>query len=158
VTGTFFLDSSALIKLYHQEPGTERVEEIFATADATLVISELATVELRSALARKVRTGEITVQAEEEVVRNFDQDCADRFMSEPLTSAVVHQAKELLKKHGHQRALRSLDAIQLATFAIVRAREEVVFVCADGRLCGIVEAEGHSALNPEEKWSEHADE
>jgi hypothetical protein len=76
--------------------------------------------------------------------------CADRFLTEPLTSAVIHQAKELLKKHGHQRALRSLDAIQLATFAIVRAREEAVFVCADGRLCEIVKGEGHSALDPEE--------
>jgi len=36
VTGTFFLDSSALIKLYHQEPGTERVEEIFAAPDTSL--------------------------------------------------------------------------------------------------------------------------
>jgi hypothetical protein len=40
-----------------------------------VVISELTTIELRSALARKVRTGEITVQAEEEVVGNVDQDC-----------------------------------------------------------------------------------
>ena len=68
----------------------------------------------------------------------------------PRDRAVVQQAKELLKKHGHQRALRSLDALQVATFAIVRAREEAAFVCADGRLCEIVKAEGHSALNPEE--------
>jgi predicted nucleic acid-binding protein len=60
VTGSFFLDSSALIKLYHEEPGTERVEEIFATSETSLVVSELAAVELQSALARKVRTGEIT--------------------------------------------------------------------------------------------------
>jgi uncharacterized protein len=150
VTGTFFLDSSALIKLYHEEPGTERVEEIFATSEASLVVSELAAVELQSALARKVRTGEITLEAEEEVVRDFEQDCADRFVIEPLTSTIVQEAKRLLKKHGHQRALRSLDALQVATFAIVRAREEAIFVCADGRLCEIVKAEGHSPLNPEE--------
>jgi predicted nucleic acid-binding protein len=150
VTGTFFLDSSALIKLYHEEPGTERVEEIFATGEVSLVVSELAAVELQSALARKVRTGEITVQGEGEVLRNFEHDCADRFVIEPLTSAVAQGAKELLKKHGHQRALRSLDALQVATFAIVRARAEAVFVCADGRLCEIVKAEGHSTLNPEE--------
>jgi predicted nucleic acid-binding protein len=150
VTGTLFLDSSALIKLYHQELGTERVEEMFAAPDTSLVISELATVEVRSALARKVRTGEITLQAEEEVLRNFEQDCADRFVIEPLSSAIAERAKELLSKHGHQRALRSLDALQVATFAIVRAREEAVFVCTDGRLCEIVKAEGHSALNREE--------
>jgi hypothetical protein len=126
------------------------VEEIFAASDASLVISELAAVELHSTLARKVRTSAITVEAEQEVLRNFEQDCEDRFTIEPLTGVVLDQAKALLKKHGHVRALRSLDAIQLATFAIVRARQEIVFVCADGRLCDIVKDEGYSALNPEE--------
>ena len=60
MTGVFFLDSSALIKLYHNEPGTERVDHLFAATDTTLVISELTAVEMYSALARKVRTGEIT--------------------------------------------------------------------------------------------------
>ena len=152
MSARFFLDSSALIKLYHQEVGTERLEEMFAT-DASLVISELAVVELHSALARKVRTGEIPVDSCEQVARNFDQDCADRFDIEPLTSAVVQQAKELLNKHGRQRALRSLDALQLASFAIVRASEEAIFVCADGHLCEIVRLEGFSVLNPEEAVS-----
>lgn len=150
MSGAFFLDSSALIKLYHQETGTERVEELFAVADSSLVISDLAALELQSALARKVRTGDITLHAAEEVVRNFDHDCQERFMTEPLTSSVVNRATALLKKHGHVRGLRSLDALQLASFGIVRARVEAVFVCADGRLCEIVKAEGHSALNPEE--------
>ena len=145
----FFLDSSALIKLYHQELGTERVEEIFAT-DAPLVISELAVVELHSGLARKVRTGEIPAESCDEAVRSFEQDCAERFAIEPLNSAVAQQAKELLNKHGRQRALRSLDALQLATFAIVRAREEAIFVCADGHLCEIVRLQGSSVMNPEE--------
>lgn len=72
----FFFDTSALIKLYHQEAGTERVEEIFGRAENSLIISELAIVELYSSVARKVRTGEISLQAQEEVVRNFEEDCA----------------------------------------------------------------------------------
>jgi predicted nucleic acid-binding protein len=150
VTRTVFLDSSALIKLYHLEPGTDRVEEIFAVPETVLVISELAAVELHSALARKVRTGEITVPAEAAALANFEQDCTDRFLIEPLSSAVAQRAKALLKKHGHEKPLRSLDALQVATFAIVRAREEAVFVSADSRLCEVVKAEGHSALDPEE--------
>jgi predicted nucleic acid-binding protein len=152
VTGSFFLDSSALIKLYHQEPGTERVEELFTASESSLVISELAIVELHSALARKIRIGEITAQAEEEVLRNFEQDCADRFVIEPLNTAVVEQAKELLTKYGHHQALRTLDALQMASFAIVCARDaEVVFVCADRRRCNIVIAEGYATLNPEDR-------
>lgn len=152
MSARFFFDSSALIKLYHQELGTERVEEIFTT-DVPLVISELAVVELHSTLARKVRTGEIPAESCDEAVRNFEQDCADRFDIEPLTSAVAGQAKALLSKHARQRALRSLDALQLASFSIVRARGEATFVSADGHLCGIAGLEGFSVVNPEQAAS-----
>jgi uncharacterized protein len=63
VSRFFYFDNSALIKLYHQESGTEQAEEIFRQAESTLVISELAIVELYSTLARKVRIGEITPEA-----------------------------------------------------------------------------------------------
>jgi predicted nucleic acid-binding protein len=138
VTGVFFLDSSALIKLYHHETGTERVEQLFSATGALLVISELTGVELYSALARRVRTGEITAEMEQAVVRNFHQDCSDRFIIEPLSSAVAQHAKDLLTKHAKQNALRSLDA-----------RQDAVFVCADDRLCRIASAEGFAVLNPE---------
>ena len=56
---SFYCDTSALVKLYHREAGTERMEEIFRQEDKTLIISELAIVEFYSTLARKMRTGEI---------------------------------------------------------------------------------------------------
>ncbi len=74
MSDTFFLDTSVLIKLYHQEPGTERVEEIFRQTESSLIISELAIVEMYSSLARKVRIGEITLQAQEEAFKNFEED------------------------------------------------------------------------------------
>ena len=94
---TLFFDTSALIKLYHQEAGTERVEEIFGQAENSLIISELAIVEMYSPLARKVRTGEITPQAQEEALRNFEEDCARRFVIAPLGGAVLQKAKDLLE-------------------------------------------------------------
>ena len=61
---TYFFDTSALVKLYHDEVGSERVEEIFAQSDSPIVISELATVEFHAALARRVRTGTLLCQHE----------------------------------------------------------------------------------------------
>lgn len=37
---SFFFDTSALIKLYHQEVGTDQVEEIFKQTENSIVISE----------------------------------------------------------------------------------------------------------------------
>jgi predicted nucleic acid-binding protein len=53
VSQTYFFDTSALVQLYHYEVGTERVEEIFDQSASHIVISELATVELYAALARR---------------------------------------------------------------------------------------------------------
>ena len=71
----YYLDTSALVKLYHQEAGTDQVEARFRQSENSLIISELAVVELYSTVARKVRTGEISEEAYEEVLKNFDDDC-----------------------------------------------------------------------------------
>ncbi len=70
-------------------------------------------------------------------------------MIEPLSHVVVQQAKANLRKHGQQRGLRTLDALQLSTVLLVRAREEVVFVCADSQLCEVAALEGVGVSNPE---------
>lgn len=45
MSASFYLDTSALIKLYHQEVGTGRMDDLFAQQDNILIISELAVVE-----------------------------------------------------------------------------------------------------------------
>ncbi len=47
---TYYLDTSVLVKLYHQETGTDEVEKIFSTKNASIIISEIAVVELYSAI------------------------------------------------------------------------------------------------------------
>lgn len=149
MSSSFFLDTSALIKLYHQEPGTEEIEEIFGQAENTLVISELAIVELYSTLARKVRSGQITPRAQEEALRNFEEDCTRRFVIALLGGAVLQKAKELLRKYGNTKALRALDSLQLSSCLLARTGEDLTFACADGRLLDIAKSEGLQVLNPE---------
>lgn len=97
VSQTFFFDTSALMKLYHQEAGTDRAEAIFQRSECILCISELATVELYAALARKVRMREIFAEAQQEAYRNFEDDCRQRFVIQPLTGTVVQKAKSLVQ-------------------------------------------------------------
>ena len=56
----YFFDTSALVKRYHREVGTEIVDAAFDDKDATRIISDLSVIEFYSAFAKKVRTGEIT--------------------------------------------------------------------------------------------------
>ena len=56
----YFLDSSALVKVYHIEAGSTVVEELVLSSTATLFVSRLSVVEVQSAFAGKVRAGVIS--------------------------------------------------------------------------------------------------
>ena len=55
----YFLDTSALAKLYHQESGSEYMERIVTEPGSGSINSRLSIVETESVLAIKVRIGEI---------------------------------------------------------------------------------------------------
>ena len=145
----YYLDTSALVKLYHQETGTEQVEELFAHADNSLIVSDLAAVELDSTVARKVRTSEISQEAYAEILKNFDDDCKRRFIVTPLNASTTQKAKELLRKYATTKALRALDALHLAACAISQIEGGLIFVCSDRRLLEVAALEGHEVFNPE---------
>jgi hypothetical protein len=56
---TYFFDTSALVKVYHAERGSDRVEAMFDEPGRRIIVSRLASVEFHSALALKVRTGHL---------------------------------------------------------------------------------------------------
>jgi len=67
----FFLDTSALVKRYHEEVGTPEIDRLFDDPQAELIISRLGFVELQSALASKVRSGNSIDQDRETARKNF---------------------------------------------------------------------------------------
>lgn len=144
---SYFYDTSALVKLYHQEAGTEWVEKIFSDKNNTIIISELSTVEFYSALAKKVRMQEIIKQAKEEALKNFHKDCRERFIISPLNVATIKKAKEIIEKYGEIKSIKTLDALQLA--ACIIENEEIGFVCADSKLVEVAELEEIESTNPE---------
>lgn len=107
-----------------------------------MITSELAAVEPTSTVARKVRTGEISEEAYEEVLKNFDDDCKRRFVVTPLSTAVTQKARDLLQKYGKVKALRALDALHLGSCASLQAEPPLIFVCSDNRLLEIATLEG----------------
>ena len=144
----YFLDTSALAKLYHQELGSEIVEA-WAADDTTLLwISDLARTELHSALIRKVREGEVTEEVLHEILKCFRVDLLHRFHIVPLTARIVEGAIDLLIEHGKRYPLRTLDALQLASARAVEG-EGVIFVTADSKLTTVASVVFSQVLNPE---------
>ncbi|MBW2740816.1 MAG: type II toxin-antitoxin system VapC family toxin [Deltaproteobacteria bacterium] len=144
----YFCDTSAIIKLYHAELGTDCMESIFGDNQCAIMISELTLVEFDSSVAKKVRTGNITDSAKNEAIKNFKKDCQDRFLVNPLDSGIVRSARKLINKYGNKLSIRALDALQLGS-CLDEEQEGLHFVCADSRLNKICKLEGVSTINPE---------
>ncbi len=113
---TRFLDTSAVVKIYHEEEGSRRMMEIYDSSDTELMISELGVVEFRSAALRKYREGEIDDDALGMVNQRFSYDLAQRYGIVDFSPVVTDEAVRHLDAHGRRSALRTLDAFQLAFF------------------------------------------
>jgi predicted nucleic acid-binding protein len=128
-----FADTSALVKLYAPEDG----REIIGALD-TVTVSELARVEVPSALWSKHRAGALTASQAAVLLRRFEIDFAGaasrppRYAVAPVDSRLLHYAARLVGPH----ALAAGDAIQLATAQAVRDADPEcrTFACFDDRL------------------------
>jgi uncharacterized protein len=148
----YFFDNSALVKRYHIESGTPPVRRLLMEAGAECVISRLATVEMLSGFAGKVRTGVLSTAAFALLRSQFLGDVKRRVVK-PVRIVNAHSqlASALISQHAMSRQLRTLDAIQLAVALRLHQTAPVdQFVCADQRLCDIAVLEGLTVLNPEQ--------
>lgn len=144
---SIYLDTSALLKLYVEEDGTERVAYAVEEAeDGRIVILDLAPLEARSAIRRREREGDIASADADRVLQQIEDDVSALFLVQPSTSAVMEEAARLIDRHP----LRAYDALQLAGCLVVRLGmpEPVTFVCADARLCEAAASEELTTLNP----------
>jgi hypothetical protein len=146
-----FFDASALVKRDHAESGTPEVQRLFAVPGAECIISRLATVEMVSGFAGKVRTGVFSSAAFPRLRGQFLADIKKRVVR-PVRIINAHYllAGDLISKHGMSRQLRTLDAVHLAV--VLRLHQVIPidqFVCADQRLCDIAVLEGLAVMNPE---------
>ena len=142
----YYLDTSALVKIYHREEGTDDVMNIYQ-GRSKIVISELAKVELLSAAHRKLREGEITEDALRILTDKFFEDIEFRYEVLKFSSLVVEEACRLLFRYAKTMALRSLDSLQLAFFQVYSGPEDI-FVCSDDRLVRIAGYEGLKVMAP----------
>lgn len=142
-----YLDTSALVKLYVEEEGTERVVGLTEGLDGgRAIILDITLIESRSAIRRREREGDVAAADADRILEQIEEDASLSFLVQPSTSAVIEEAARLIDRH----LLRAYDAIQLAGCLVVRQGlpGPLTFVCADARLCESAALEGLPVLNP----------
>lgn len=135
-----FLDTSSLFKLYHQETGTDELENIFEQIVITdIFLSEIAKIEFSSTVWKKVRTKQITEMQALETIKLFEADFA-KFTFVSTDTLILEQARNLIAKYGAQ-GLRTLDSIQLSS-CVALMKHVNLFFTEDKLLKNFLEMEG----------------
>lgn len=148
----YFLDTSALAKLYRKEIGSDLVDRVVAEPDSRRFISRFTILEMESVLALKFRTGEIDAPSMLIARRRLEADLGSRrLLVATVSDDHLRGARQLLIDHGRTEALRGPDALQLSVaLGLKRAGLVSVFVAADQKLCRVAIIEGFTTLNPEQ--------
>lgn len=148
----YFLDTSALAKLYRRELGSDLVDRILAEQGARRFISRFTLLEMESVLGLKFRAGEIDEQSLTIARRRLEADLGSRrLLVATVSDDHLRGARQLLIDHGRTEALRGPDALQLSVaLGLKRAGLISVFVAADQKLCRVAMIEGFTTLNPEQ--------
>lgn len=143
----YFLDSSALVKRYVEEPGTGRVLELLSPA-RRLIVSRLATVEVSSAIVRRARRIGLRDEEVEPVLDALESEVRERFEVVELGTPVLTRAIDLVRVH----ALRAADAIQLACALIARGEPttgaDFALVSSDAELNAAAQQESLAVIDP----------
>lgn len=141
-----FFDTSALVKFFHEEEGTETVTQLINSSDNKIYVLDLCKLEFFSALYRRFRNNEIDEYALSSAIDGFEEEI-ERFNIERLSYPVLQESESLLKKYGRIAGLRTLDALHLGCFSLI-SENNWHFVSSDDNLCNIAKIIGFKVINP----------
>lgn len=137
--GPIYCDTSALLKLYLPEVGSDEFNEILEGRD-DVIVSDLAVTEIISAMARRLRQGALSRVAarrlQQAIIGRLDQGLYHRV---ELTREVHRRAEHFLVSLPGT-PLRAADALHLALAASARSASLASFdsrLAAAGRAVGL---------------------
>lgn len=138
-----FCDTSALVKLYVREDGTDTMMEQ-ATASEVVAVCRIAWVEIMSALARRSREQSADAAAIAQARKRVVTD-GPHYLTVEITQELV----ELAGEYADAFALRAYDSVQLAAVQTVNQElpGEVRFACYDERLVKAARVLGIEAVS-----------
>lgn len=144
----YYLETSALVKLYIRESGTERLLQLVRSANENrFAVVSLSQVEFRSAIRRRERAGDLDSRAAGLVLDRFQRHMETTFLRQTLAESVLDSACEMVERY----ALRAYDSVHLGACLALKAiagASAPTFVCADRQLLQAAVSEQLPVLDP----------
>jgi uncharacterized protein len=151
VVNAYFLDTSALVKRYVPELGSNWIQSITVpVAGNFIAISQITWVEVLSAFARRQREGSLSVDEVDQLREDFRTDFDNQYEVLEVDRTLIETAGALVM----QNPLRAYDSVQLASALRVQStlisipQTQLIFVSADNRLLNIAQSAGLVIDNP----------
>jgi predicted nucleic acid-binding protein len=145
-----YFDTSALVKRYITEVGSDWVKTLLENRTSGLFTSRLSIIEGACTFARRHREGMLSPEDYRQLLAIFDYDFAYRYNTLDVEQMVIDTARQMTNRHP----LRAYDAVQLATAWLLNEdllrtdKSPLTFICADDHLIAVAQAEGLLADNP----------
>lgn len=139
-----YLDSSALVKRYLKETGTDVVNSIILSSKAKAT-SKLSYPEILSAFARKHRANEMGDGPLHSAINRFESDWPQLYVIE-FSDEMLQPIKQVSQKYP----LRAADTVHLVSALWLRSstKVDVTFVASDSRLLEAAQRENLQIVNP----------
>ncbi len=127
-----YCDTSALMKLFVNEPSSDAVRKVCKAA-SHVVVSQIAWVEMCAALALKQRTRQIDVETATRAITEL-KDEWNRYQKLGVDQELIAQAGNFAMQFG----LRAYDSLQLATARALHQQlgRNMALCCFDNQLNG----------------------
>jgi len=138
-----FFDTSALIKRYISERGSDKVDDLFNMA-TQIFVSAITKTESFSTLRRLRSENNLSRKEYNAIKINIEEDF-QYFVVIPFIYEIESSAIKLIEQHQ----LKSLDSIQLSTAIYCKSIIDNL-VAADTRLLKSAKAEKLKTINPTE--------
>ncbi len=141
-----YLDTSALVKKYVIENGTDRIRALLKN-EKRVITSKLTYAEMCASFARKYREGGIEIKHYQKAWGSFINDWETLIRME-----VREELFPLIRRLTEVYPLRGADAIHLASALWVEesTRETLTFVASDNNLLNTADLENLKTVNPED--------
>jgi len=150
----FYLDTSAIVKRYRTEEGTEFIDTLFEKIEKSkhrLATSFLSVLKFISALRRLLKAKEIIQETFTDSVARFAADLENYFIISSVDDTTISKSISLIIKH----AIKTADSIHLASVIELKeilkeSKERLVFVVDDKELYTAGLNENLKVINPRE--------
>jgi len=138
-----YLDTSCLVKIYVEEEGSEEVRRHIAESEI-VATSQIAYVELFSALSRKLKEREISRKDFRKVSERFERDWGSLFTIN-VTESVIRKAAKICNR----RDVRAYDAVHISSALTIQDKVGVdaLFLSADAKQVSAAKMEKMKVLH-----------